>query len=256
MKQLGVFWWNDKINFGDILSRDLLNAYGFSVSHTRLAQLNSQSVCSIGSILNWVPSNFSGVILGSGIMRPVEKTFPQARIWGVRGEMTRQVIGADKDIVLGDPGLLAAKLINRNEDKQYVLGLIPHFEHKNATLIQSLINKYPHDILLIDVEREPSEVLTDISKCSCISSSSLHGIIVADSLGIPAGWFRLDTIAGGGQFKYKDYGTAIDDELVPLKLSEETTLSELVVHCRSTPKKVDEVKFELDALFKRIPFEL
>lgn len=256
MKNIGVFWWKDKVNFGDILSRDLLSHYGFKVYHKNLNELTEKSVCCIGSILNWVPATFDGTILGSGIMRPVDKRFPNARIVGLRGEMTRQVIGANNNVILGDPGLLSSELTFERPEKKYALGLIPHLEHQGDPVVQALLDKYPDDILLIDVAREPLAVLTDIARCANIMSSSLHGIVVADSFGIPAGWFRLNSIAGGGLFKFKDYGTAIDDEIHPLKLTDEATLSQLILHTRKTPNKVEEVKFKLDAMFRKLPFEV
>lgn len=256
MKNIGVFWWKDKVNFGDILSRDIISHFNLQVFHKNLNELSEKSACCIGSILNWVPETFDGYILGSGIMRPVDKQFSNAKIIGLRGEMTRQVIKADKNIVLGDPGLLSSVLWDKPIAKKFVLGLIPHFEHQNDPIIKDILDRYPDDILLIDVMREPIEVLKDITQCTVVMSSSLHGIVVADAFGIPCGWFRLEHVAGGGLFKFQDYGTAIDDQLTPLRLTSHTTLSQLTVHARPTPEKVEEVKFNLSAMFKRIYFEI
>lgn len=75
------------------------------------------------------------------------------------------------------------------------------------------MSKYPNDILLIDVDRSANEVVHDIARCNMIASSSLHGLIVADSLGLPSIWLKLsDDVAGDG-FKFHDYSSALDTEI-------------------------------------------
>jgi hypothetical protein len=65
---------------------------------------------------------------------------------------------------------------------------------------------------LIDISRDPLEVIADIGSCERIVASSLHGLIVADSFGIPRRAERFDKMTSpheGGEFKYQDYGSAI-----------------------------------------------
>jgi len=42
-------------------------------------------------------------------------------------------------------------------------------------------------------------------KCRKIVSSSLHGIIIAETFGIPTAWLRCSDKIVGGEFKYHDY---------------------------------------------------
>ena len=99
-------WAIKDLNAGDLVAPMLLKRYGFTpvFSHRNEARLFS-----CGSLLDRVPEDFSGFILGTGLMRgDVIKSLPHARILAVRGELTRNNIGAPKDTILGDPGLLVA----------------------------------------------------------------------------------------------------------------------------------------------------
>jgi hypothetical protein len=79
------------------------------------------------------------------------------------------------------------------------------------------------DVLPIDVGAPVAEVLARIARCRYILSSSLHGLIVADALGIPNGWLWLDTgrerTAGLTAFKVQDYHSAFDTPPTPITLS-------------------------------------
>jgi pyruvyltransferase len=52
------------------------------------------------------------------------------------------------------------------------------------------------------------KVLDQISKCTYIISSSLHGIIVAEAFGVPARWLQIpgtETAKTQSSLKYDDY---------------------------------------------------
>jgi hypothetical protein len=55
----------------------------------------------------------------------------------------------------------------------------------------------------------PDVVISKISACKMIFSSSLHGLIVADSYSIPNYWIKLSDRLTGGDYKFKDYYSAI-----------------------------------------------
>ncbi|WP_370584428.1 polysaccharide pyruvyl transferase family protein [Ornithinimicrobium cryptoxanthini] len=47
-----------------------------------------------------------------------------------------------------------------------------------------------------DVTRRPEAVIAQISRCEEIMSTSLHGVVIAASYGIPAAWGSLSAIEG------------------------------------------------------------
>jgi pyruvyltransferase len=63
---------------------------------------------------------------------------------------------------------------------------------------------YP-DVHMIDVTAEPAQVMCEIARCSTVISSSLHGLVAAEALGIPAAWVVLSDRVAGGTFKFHDY---------------------------------------------------
>lgn len=105
---------------------------------------------------------------------------------------------------MGDPGLLASELV-AVEPNRYDLGVVPHW---SDTKLAERFSRY--NPLVIYPTQHPLEVIRQIGSCRKIVSSSLHGIVVADSFGIPrrAEIFSQAT-REGGKFKFLDYSTVI-----------------------------------------------
>jgi len=200
-----AYWWDYVDNFGDLLVPMLLKEYGLIPIHT--PKPLSDVIC-IGSILQSLNDDYDGYIVGCGLINDVNKQFPNAKILALRGKLTRDRLGAPEDTVLGDPGLLIDKFRIRRQARRYVIGLVPHFKDKNDERLQIIYQRFPKDVLIIDVQRKPKDVIMDIDKCHFILSSSLHGIVTADSLGIPNAWMLLSEKASGSGFKFYDYASA------------------------------------------------
>lgn len=133
------------------------------------------------------------------------------KVASVRGVLSKQrvekILGKPLDCTLGDAGLLAAGLLKEKTHKKYRLGIIAHQRE-----IGEKEWDYLHDTIsgsiLLDVTADPMETLKKMSECECIISSSLHGLIIADSFGIPNQRVILtDRLAGDG-FKFDDYYSA------------------------------------------------
>lgn len=126
----------------------------------------------------------------------------------VRGELSKarieKVLGRRLEIPTADPGLLAARLLDGPVEKEYDLGIIAHFRERNDPRFASLTNLAKR-VLVIDVTGNPLSVIRQIASCRRILSSSLHGLIVSDSLGIPNLHIRVTDRPWGDGFKFDDY---------------------------------------------------
>jgi pyruvyltransferase len=246
---LNAYWWPQR-NFGDLLTPFLLSAYGFTPVYSPPARAH---LVSTGSLLEMIPQDYAGYIVGSGLMFGRPRPLPHARILSLRGAMTRDRVGAARDVLLGDPGLLACRLIKRRVPKGFTLGLVPHFVDSNDPRILSIERRYPGEVAVIDVKRSPAAVLADIDRCEFILSSSLHGLITADSLGIPNAWLWLSNRVKGGEFKFLDYASSLRVRREPCALSESARLADLVRLTQKPPAAVGELADRLHELFSSLP---
>jgi pyruvyltransferase len=207
---MNVYYWTGKKNFGDLLTDLLIKR--FTGLSTTLVTPDKAELVMVGSILEHLPKDFSGVIAGTGKLH--EKTvvdFPNATILALRGPLTApHLIG----IPFGDFGLLADELVPL-EDKKYDLGIVAHWTDKALTKDPRFLKYNPK---IIDVSDDPLKVIAKIGQCKKIVSSSLHGIIIADAFGIPRRIEISERVLShphqeGGLFKWHDYSQSIGMEL-------------------------------------------
>jgi pyruvyltransferase len=206
-------------------------------------------VVSTGSLLQWVPETFAGIVLGTGLIADTPRRFPDATILAVRGALTARLIDAPHDVVLADPGLLASTFFKRPPARRHVLGLVPHYVDIDNPVVQALARKHPREIKVIDVRREPEAVFRDIGACESILSSSLHGLITADSFGIPNAWAGLSDKVIGDGFKFRDYFSSLGIRHEPCKLDGSESVTALRSLTRPVPDSVGERRAQIDALF-------
>ena len=247
--KITAYWYTEVVNFGDLITPLLLKYYGFTPVCYPIEQAQ---LLSTGSILDLVPEDYSGHIVGSGLIRDTPLRFRKAKVWAVRGKLTRERLDAPKDTVLGDPGLLSSKLLKQRQRRRHTLGIVPHYVDKDDDRISMIKKRYKSDILVIDVMRKPLAVFEDIDKCDVILSSSLHGIIIADSFNIPNAWIYLSDKVVGKGFKFHDYFSAIGISHNPLCLDGNERLSQLLKYSRKPPRVIEAVKKRLDSTFRSL----
>lgn len=242
-----AYWYDRVVNFGDLITPYLLRKYGFTPVHT---SINKAQIVSTGSILQDLSEDFSGYIVGSGLIFDITKEFNQATILAVRGSLTRERINAPKSTLLGDPGLLSEKLIYKRQDKQFSIGIIPHYVDKLDKRIEKLYRTYKKEIRIINVQQVPEKVISEIDKCEYILSSSLHGLIVADALNIPNSWIVLSEKVLGNGFKFFDYASSHDTIYFPVFLDGNETLTNLIRTTHSVSPIIPEIKYLLDEIYQ------
>lgn len=242
-----AYWWDGQKNFGDLITPELLVSLGYTPIHTSPAKAE---LIAVGSLLQILPSNYAGKIIGTGLIKNKFVELPHANFISVRGELTKRALSLPNSLPTGDLGLLSDRLVLLPE-KIHCLGVVPHYADNRHPWLMSIKELYQDECIIIDVRNKAANVIKQISSCNYIISSSLHGIIVADSLGIPNIWVELSTNVEGGGFKFEDYNTSIDYEqpsYTPDKLSTigdiEKCLSEKSV------SRIEIKKAQIEVLFK------
>lgn len=195
-----AYWWRGQ-NFGDELNASLLESFDVDVTWAPLAE---SQLLVVGSVLDELPDRWTGTVAGAGLLHPTSKVdLSHARVLALRGRLTEQAVTGlpGHPVVLGDPGLLAPRLVPQPQ-AMYDIGIVPHWSDTE------LRKRYP-SAHLIDVRRPVEQAILGIARCKRIIASSLHGAIVADAYGIPR---QLELPRWGGarsavDFKYRDYAS-------------------------------------------------
>lgn len=208
MTEVATWWYRPKgfTNFGDELGPAILRRLGHE---PRWIHVEEAELITCGSIIEQVTSiippfpNPYPEVWGSGLMYSRPPKVKPSRVHAVRGATTARLLGLDPDdTVLGDPGLLVPLLWER-QPARHRLGVMPHYVDTRS---------FPDADLVIDPTQPVDDVIDQITSCSTIASSSLHGLIVADAYNIPA--MRLPhPKVKGADMKWMDYVSALDGPL-------------------------------------------
>lgn len=243
-------YWCRIANFGDGLTEAICEHYGLRANHANpyYAQL-----IGVGSILDRLPADFAGYVLGAGFGR--RKSFRplrQASVLAARGPLSWERLGRPANCVLGDPGLLARHLLAEEPAKEFHLGLLPHYADRDRGHLAELSARHPGDVLLIDATRPPLEVICEVARCEGIFSSSLHGLIVADALQIPSAWKACADVLGEG-FKFADHFAAVDSPRQAIDYRADWTLNDVLGKLTPPPPRALQIGTELDHLCSSLP---
>lgn len=194
-------------NFGDILAPYIVEK--LTKYNVEWAKASESDAVFIGSIMEHLPAQYTGIVAGIGSARSsTRKDLTQAKVLALRGELTKSITKInEKKVLLADPGLIAPNVVDvSNVDKKYDIGVILHYADRNFK------PEPQHHIISITSGIE--NVITEASKCERIITSSLHGLILADSLGLKRKWVLYDRVQGNG-FKFRDYATSIKENIHP-----------------------------------------
>lgn len=159
----------------------------------------------VGSVITW--GNHKSVVWGSGFMNWNER-FKGGKVCAVRGKLTQEKLLKDGFMncdVLGDPALLLPLLIKPNNEKKKDIAIIPHWTEYNY-----FVDNYGGMYDVLDIRTSDVEnFISTLTSYSHILSTSLHGIILSHSYGIPALWIKQGDIGTDG-FKFYDYFSSVN----------------------------------------------
>lgn len=201
----GDEWSNSLGNFGDWLTPYFLAK--LTRHSIEWVKPDEAELFGCGSILEVVPRDFKGTLFTTGVMHQItaRPDLSGARVLALRGPSTVAAIYGERqvDVLLGDLGLLC-RLVAPEEKKCYEVGYIPHYVYEGQ-------NARGH---VIDIRGGIEPVMREVARCERIISSSLHGIILADSLGVENQWEYSSRVYGKG-YKFADYAAAVGEDIEP-----------------------------------------
>jgi pyruvyltransferase len=235
VQPLKLYWstslQNGRRNFGDWLSPVLCEKLsGRPIEHARP---NRCDLVGMGSILAKVKNRFWNRtidIWGTGLIADIGPFRCPHRIHAVRGWKTARCIVGQDITVVGDPGLLCSMLAPADvaRHKKFRIGLIPHYVDQNHPLVLEFIRRHD-EARLIDVFTDIVPFIHEVAACEAILSSSLHGLITADALGVPNAWMRPSDRVWGEDFKYHDYYSIYGrDQITPFNLRSDTSEADVL----------------------------
>lgn len=220
---LTAWWWRRKDNYGDVLNPHVLSYV--SGRDVVWAPDMDADVVAIGSVMNVVQKRVNEspkpvYVWGTGMMEsePME-IVDRAAITLVRGPLTATRLNLD-DIPWGDPGLLVDEALDISvKKKTHKFGVIPHWMQNNAPGAVELVSELPNATHINMLTQDVKKTTQSIANCEVILSSSLHGLIAADSLGIPSIWIDTGRIGNHTRFKFFDYALSVGRAMsAPLKI--------------------------------------
>ena len=238
---------SDPVNAGDIFNIDYLKYFLNKFSHAAQPFLERQgNVMFCGSLIHAVSEDC--ICCGLGLIKSDTPPNRQLKhVISVRGPLTIyhcMPMLPRKKILMGDPGILAGdvfsselKNVSANGGK---IGVIPHYADKaHGWKIKSV--EYP--IQIIDIQRPPVDVLSNIKQCCHVYSSSLHGIIFAHALNVPATWVEFSNEVIGDGLKFYDYYLSLGvniSEVARHRISDAIDVS--VLHNKHALPKIEKIR--------------
>lgn len=235
-------------NFGDLLGPELV---GRIVAGRDLPFFGqpSRTLTSVGSILHLAPEG--SVIWGTGVngkVLPARGSLSRSLdVRSVRGPWTRRYLrhlGHDVPEVYGDPALLVPylmpELVQAARLSRRDTLLVPNIHDTEELSAQA-------EVLGVPVQRPCEQVfsvLTQVATSRFVIGSSLHAVVVAESLGIPA---RFVQSGQEHPFKYRDYlaGTGRWTEPVARTVEEALALGPM-----------PEPQYDAEAILDAFPYDL
>jgi pyruvyltransferase len=204
------------------------------------------SLLGIGSILH--TASALSHVWGTGLMNP-ESGFGDVRgerIWALRGKLTHANLAHEvtglRDVPLGDPGYLVGRRVAALAPARaptHRLGIVPHFIDRDHPGIAHLRGQ--DGVTILDARDPEPQFFAQMMACEAIASSSLHGLIFAEGLGIPNAWLDFGPERPEVEFKYHDwYSLAQKPQPAPLRIGEKPEAGDLIAASALHDMAIDE----------------
>ena len=232
-------------NIGDLLS-PIAAQYATGRPTVWRRPAAGEHLLSIGSILHWAKPHSH--VWGAGLMSPEHGIgeLDGERVWALRGKLTYECLKPEltglRDVPLGDPGYLVGRRLAALMPKPtptHRLGIVPHYVDRDHPWLASL--RAEDGVTVLDVRDPAPAFFTQMMACAAIASSSLHGLIFAEALGIPNVWLDFRPENPDWEFKYHDwFSLAEQPQAAPLRIDREPKAAEVAAASALHGIRIDE----------------
>ena len=141
----------------------------------------------------------------------------ERRIWCVRGPLTARLLGADPDAALTDGAILAPDVLGEPVSRNAtagIVGVVPHWESLHFAGWQQACDAA--GFRLITPIDTPARVHAAIGGVSLVLTESLHGAILADTMGIP--WVPFISTRNVSALKWVDWCLSVKVAFAPVPI--------------------------------------
>lgn len=247
--RVNLEYWKRVVNLGDAISPIIVDWMLQKKNIDRDKQIaKTKHLIGVGSIMD--NGNYDCTVWGSGVASfvgikiiSIQSIYRKYDIRCVRGPITKQImeeLNYKCPSVYGDPAVLLPLIYKPTVKKKYNTSIIQHFREA-----VELPEKY-HEICIQtdDYKFFVEEILASEK----VISSSLHGIILAESYGVPAVF--LNKGVDGELIKYYDWYYSTNRKSVMVANSIEEAIS---MQPMSLPENIEEMQKNLMDAF---PYDL
>ncbi|MCI6187320.1 MAG: polysaccharide pyruvyl transferase family protein [Spirochaetia bacterium] len=241
-------WWSEQPNVGDGLAPVI---FDWMLARKNINRDNFKGhILTVGSLVGMGAAD--SVVWGTGLMNSVnfmrlvkDRFFIKYDIRAVRGPLTRDAFlsaGYSCPEIYGDPAILLPFIYKpKTTEKKYQISIINHHLNQGKS--------YP-DVHEIDVNTyDYKNFINEILSSEKIISSSLHGIIIAETYGVPAIFLNEGESVFKQSMKYLDWYFSTNRYNVRMASSLEEALM-------MDPMEIPELSKMQEALLDSFPYDI
>ena len=222
MKPIKLYFQNVENNFGDVLSKRLVEEVSHcSVEFEVTKRADLVAVGSLGEVV--IKKRLRHLlrrakkldIWGMGFLKPGKVSSTRyLNIYALRGEYSRERLKASSTVALGDPGILTSRFYNYETNTDSVV-CIAHTNDLRSSIWIEHVKQCYQNVKVIDVRDDLEMIISEIARSRFVFTTAMHPLIVANSFLVPVIYIDTDYIHPGGSYKIKDYFSSYNIEYVP-----------------------------------------
>lgn len=237
-------------NWGDHISGEIVAHFSGETPPVCTNPLVAGKTLVVGSVMSHaMPGD---CVWGAGCIAPGKTGYSRGKlaVRAVRGPLTLKELRKHfnvSSVPFGDPALLMSQVhtLPANQvTNEY--GLIPHWIDAGLAVVERL---KALGVKVIDVRQPTQSLILELASVKKILSSSLHGLILSDALGVPNARVRLSSNVIGGDFKFIDYCLSVGREHSSTSLNDGVTISKL-----DQIKFNDHIRWNADLILSNAPW--